>query len=708
MNLYSIPPLIAGLFTLSVGLLTFLSNRRGEPNKAFFLVTITVFCWLVGYAIVYSAQNYNTALSWVRLLYIGVVFIPVTSFHTVVALTRRDQLRRLIPFFYGIGIIFAAMTRSDYFISGLYEFFWGFQTKVGLLHNLFLVFFFPTMGTVIYLLADSYRRIQSSAPLEATRIKYVLFSYCVSIVAAADFLPNYGLEFYPIGFIFIIVHAITTTYAIVRYRLMDINVAVTRTTVFMVVYAVLLGVPLVGALAWERQLERVLGARWWVWLWVIGAGLTTAAHYVNLYFQRRAELRLLREQRRYQETLRQASVGMTQIRELQRLLDMIVHVVTKAVGLSNAAIFLEEEDAFALKAFRYRNDANQPQIPKDSLLIELLKRAHEPVVYDELKAQLVGQASSNEHSLGHVSVLSQMHTLNASVIVPSFAQDRLIGFLVLGDKRNGQIFTTEDLVVFSTLANQAALAIENARFFEELKTNEAYMVQSEKMASLGQLASGMAHEIHNPLAIISGEAQLYLEQSKGKDVQVDRVLSSIIEECDRAAEITRRILRFARPGKAEFGPVDVRATIEESLQLVTYQVRLDRVERRLEIPANLPKALGNQTQLQEVFLNLILNACQAMGDVGGRIEIAAVARDDHVELTFNDTGPGIPHSKLSKIFDPFFTTKHNGTGLGLFVSQRIIRAHHGTIDVRSIEGRGTTFTIRLPIFRETPQAVAQS
>jgi signal transduction histidine kinase len=258
----------------------------------------------------------------------------------------------------------------------------------------------------------------------------------------------------------------------------------------------------------------------------------------------------------------------------------------------------------------------------------------------------------------------------------------------------------DDIAIFSGLANQAALAIENALFFDELRSNEAHMIQSEKLASLGQLASGMAHEIHNPLTIISGESQLYLERFKDQDPKVDALLKSIIEECQRAADITRRILRFAKPAPTDLSPVDLRNTVEESLTLAGYQVRMDIIERSVVMPDDLPRVRSNQNQLQEVLLNLILNACQAMGEKGGKIALTASASGAFVTLKVADNGPGIPAGKLKKVFDPFYTTKATGTGLGLFVTQRIIKSHGGSIDLESTEGKGTCFTIQLPVWQD--------
>jgi two-component system NtrC family sensor kinase len=127
---------------------------------------------------------------------------------------------------------------------------------------------------------------------------------------------------------------------------------------------------------------------------------------------------------------------------------------------------------------------------------------------------------------------------------------------------------------------------------------------------------------------------------------------------------------------------------------------LERVERLMDVPDNLPKVKSNQNQLQEVLLNLILNACQAMGDKGGRLAFSAVPNGASVTLKVEDNGPGIPPAVLRKVFDPFYTTKATGTGLGLFVTQRIIRSHGGAIEVQSTQGQGTCFTVRLPIWED--------
>ena len=482
---------------------------------------------------------------------------------------------------------------------------------------------------------------------------------------------------------------------------------ISKTKVFFGLYTVVLLVPLLLAVFGERWLQRSLSLPWWMAPFALFGLLATVAPIAYLAIVHRLEGRLLQDQRRYHRTLITASSGMTRVKELSRLCGLITHMVNRTVGLTNTSLFLSEpkEHRYILRSARYR--ALYPaelSIDEADPLVRLLLERRDLLVLDELRQEM--QKSSKDLAQRAAWVYAWMRKLEARLIVPSFSDDRLLAFLVLGAKGSGEPYTTDDVAVFSGLANQAALAIENALFFEELRTSEAHMIQSEKLASLGQLASGMAHEIHNPLTIISGEAQLYLERFKSQDPKVDTLLQSIIEECRRAADITRRILRFAKPAPPEVTSVDLKSTLEETMSLAAYQVRMEHIERKVEMPEDLPKVRSNQNQLQEVLLNLILNACQAMGEKGGSLAISSAANGAYVVLKVADNGPGIPAGKLLKIFDPFFTTKQTGTGLGLFVSQRIVQSHGGTIEVDSSEGHGTCFTIRLPIWQEPLPALS--
>ncbi|MBI5956373.1 MAG: PAS domain S-box protein, partial [Chloroflexi bacterium] len=236
------------------------------------------------------------------------------------------------------------------------------------------------------------------------------------------------------------------------------------------------------------------------------------------------------------------------------------------------------------------------------------------------------------------------------------------------------------------------------RDLTEQRRMEAQLVQSAKMASLGVMAGGIAHELRNPLGIISASAQLLLERPDDAQLR-SQCAQKIHAATQRASVIIENLLKFGRPVDQQMREVDLHAVLEETLALLAHQVTLQEVTLRKEFQPDLPRAHGNPQVLQQVFTNLILNACNAMPQ-GGTLTVATRATEiGRVEIRFSDTGRGIPPEHLPKIFDPFFTTMPvgKGIGLGLSISYSIIQQHQGTIEVESQVGQGTTFTVRLPV-----------
>lgn len=229
-----------------------------------------------------------------------------------------------------------------------------------------------------------------------------------------------------------------------------------------------------------------------------------------------------------------------------------------------------------------------------------------------------------------------------------------------------------------------------------LKHAQAALIQSEKMAAFGQLGAGIAHEVKNPLAGILGYAQLAMRKmEKGSATYMH--IETIEKETRRCKTIIENLLRFARQEKAEFALLDLNQTVEESIVLVDHQLTINKVsiEKRL---SPVPRILGNANQLQQVMMNLMINAQQAMEPGGGKVTVATRPIDGAIELRVADTGPGIPREIQSRIFEPFFTTKPagTGTGLGLSVTYGIVHDHRGAIRIESEPGQGASFVLTFP------------
>jgi signal transduction histidine kinase len=234
-----------------------------------------------------------------------------------------------------------------------------------------------------------------------------------------------------------------------------------------------------------------------------------------------------------------------------------------------------------------------------------------------------------------------------------------------------------------------------------LQSAQLQLIQSEKLAAVGQLTAGIVHDVKNPLAVIKGLAEI-LQEEPGLSSFMREQLTNIRDNASRANAIVNDLLTFARQSTPEFAERDLRETVQASLRLTEYLVRKARVRASLELPAEPVLIFYDAQQIEQVLINLIQNAAQAMPN-GGQLVISLTAADGLVTLTVRDTGVGIPPENLRRIFDPFFTTKgEDGTGLGLSVSYGIIARHHGNIRVESTVGQGTTFIITLPVKQPEP------
>ena len=229
---------------------------------------------------------------------------------------------------------------------------------------------------------------------------------------------------------------------------------------------------------------------------------------------------------------------------------------------------------------------------------------------------------------------------------------------------------------------------------------EEQMSQTEKLTSLGLLAAGVAHEVNTPLAVISNYIQMLAKQMPAGDPR-HSIIEKIVKQTFRASEIVNNLLNFSRTGPSELADVDVNRVVEETLSLVAHPLKTSQIQVVKQLSAGLPSVRGSANKLQQVFLNLFLNARDAM-PLGGMLEVRTAAHNGAVEIEVVDTGNGISREHIHKIFDPFFTTKSGGrgTGLGLSVSYGIIKEHAGKIDVRSTPGRGTSFHVEFPAVRK--------
>ena len=290
----------------------------------------------------------------------------------------------------------------------------------------------------------------------------------------------------------------------------------------------------------------------------------------------------------------------------------------------------------------------------------------------------------------------------ASEIASREDQEQITGIYKHRFQRQGRALILN--VSITPLVGKSGERIGRLLLFDDVTQRERMeeqMSQTEKLTSLGLLAAGVAHEVNTPLAVISNYIQMLAKQMPDGDPR-HSIIEKIVKQTFRASEIVNNLLNFSRTGAGELADVDLNRVVEETLSLVAHPLKTSQIRVVKQLTDGLPPVRGSANKLQQVFLNLFLNARDAM-PTGGMLEVRTAAHNGSVEIEVVDTGNGIPREHIHKIFDPFFTTKATGrgTGLGLSVSYGIIKEHAGRIDVRSTPGRGTSFHVEFPAVRKT-------
>ena len=292
------------------------------------------------------------------------------------------------------------------------------------------------------------------------------------------------------------------------------------------------------------------------------------------------------------------------------------------------------------------------------------------------------------------------------MLVPLTLDDTLAAILLVGEKVSGEVFSAAELELLEMLVGQTATALKNARLYDDLRrqmaepqSTQQQLIQSAKLAAIGELAAGVAHELNNPLTVILGKTGLLLRDAAAGST-AETKLSDIEREALRAGKIAQNLLDFARRREPKHEPIDLNRLVERVLDLLQAKLRGRPIQVETQFDARLGAMLGDGDQLTQVLINLAGNAIDAMPK-GGRLTIAtrAQADSDTGVLVVSDTGRGISPEHLARIFEPFYTTKAegNGTGLGLSITQGIIASHKGQLTVESVVGEGTSFTVRLPL-----------
>ena len=699
MNIYALSSLVALIVNSAIGIFVYLKNKNSTINRLFALFISTTVLWISGCLMESSTYNESFALFWDKILYTGLTLFPATCLHftTTVIGVKKD---RIIKITYLISSFFVILNFSylrKYFIYGVerkYPFRFISEPAIG--WYIFIIFFMACALYWIYLTWEAYR---ASSGHRRTQMKYLLTAWLIgSFTCFMYLLLVFNVATPPIDNFTGIVFAAILAYAIVKHQLMEIEVILKKTLIFAGLFAVVFAVLVLPTLIVQEFIIRKMGLSGRL----IGFGISTILIVLILrpletFLIRITDKFLFQKKYDYKELLKTFTGEVLTVLDLTRLVRLTTYKLADIIKLISCGILLfdDKEDGYKLIA-SYGIKEKNIVLTREDTLASFMERT---------RTYLSTRHTEKDYAIPE-DIIKDMNRLKVELAIPLILHDDMIGILTLGKKKSDEPYTQDDMDILLPLARTLAIAITNAKLFEELSKTQAEAAQREKMAVIGTLSAGINHEICNPLGIARGQCEAFLlnykeglYKDKSEKELLDKavnIMNKTITEIDRATAVTKRLSAFAKPIKElKADEVVVKDEVHEVMTLVGHELKLEKIDFVEEIPKDLPRILADRKQVQEIFFNLIRNAGQAIGENGKIIVRAKKSPGNKVLVEIEDTGHGIPEDKLDVIFNPFYTTKEpgKGTGLGLFIVRQVIEKNRGRISVRSKVGVGTTFTL---------------
>jgi len=709
LNPYALPYYLVGILTLCEGIFIFIQNRKSLINLSYALSCVAVMLWLVGVGAIYSTTREAVSVFWGKYLsFLGIIFITPTIYFFSVCWQQpllsgqefKKKLSSVVFNFICALILYFFCTGSDLFISGAWRYPWGYYPKAGPAYLLLMGWFFVLMVLAIMNFAYVSRREEAAVKKKQAGLMIAAFS--IAFVGSLEFLPNYGVALYLFAFIPVLTCITIVGYSIIRYRLMDIETVIHKSIAWFLTNLILI-VPFAALFYLTRH--------WYIGLNKAAAFSFLAALLLSfLFFFRILQPKMDRFFRRERFNLEGIAIRFTEdlvhLKGFDMLIQRIEETISDALYAQGIGIYILDQET---KVYRLANVINKSQaiggMRGDDRFLHWLAENNK-IAYREFVDIDPGYAQARKEAKDYFSLT------DAIVVIPLVLNEKLLGVINLGKKANLRRYSAVDFDFLATLKNQSTIAISNSLLFEnmegqvrqrtkELVEMQKQLIQAEKLASVGTLAGGVAHEINNPLTAILTNVQMLLADTQ--DNHLDRESLELIEEATkRCRTIVKKLMAYAKKplDTAAVTRVDLSDVLKGVMSFIGYQLEQENIKIAVTGKENTYFVMGNQNELEQVITNIVLNARDAIKHRknSGEIHIGLSEDEGQVKVSIRDEGIGIPADKISKIFDPFFTTKDvgKGTGLGLSICQSIVEKLNGRITVESQPNKGSVFTVQLP------------
>lgn len=726
MTLYSIPPFLTLCCFIGLAVLTVLRGCKTKINLLFFIICLLGAFLYIDILLAFNLESAETALLISRIDHFFLVYLlPVYLhfFHVYLGISKRKWL---VQAAYAYAFILMCLTPSSFYIVSMQKHYFGYYARAGMFFFLFGVASLFVTVYALMLILQAVRRTKNNA--RKTSLQYVLAGFgTMGLINALGVLPLYGYSIYPPGNFSFIPLAIFAV-GLFRHDLLDMGILVKKSLIYSLLTACLTCIYALIIIAADNLFKEFQFSDsiyfpillLLVIALVIGPLKSKIQAIVDRFFYK--------EKYDYQKTIKHVSRMIVSMLDYNEITQLLTETIINTMKVEYCALFLQNSPGSNFRNLATRENCNRSpyfeSISKESHLVKHMGACGQPVLRKALQ--------QNNTNFETSQALDDINLLKAEIALPLMFQESLKGFVIIGAKLSGDLFTTEDLDLLETLVDQSALAIENARSYTKIRDfsknlekkvaertrklekalvekerAQEQLIRSESLAAIGQLVAGVAHELNNPLASVTGLLQATIEDliCWDKNARPDEGLLDDLKFADkelaRAKSIVASLLSLSRQTQTYSEAVNLNTVVKDALRILCNQYKHHALNIIENYDPKLPDIHGNFANLGQVAMNLIQNAIQAANQ-----EPATIALETHFEkntrqvvFICTDNGPGIPESARPDIFKPFFTTKTpgKGTGLGLYLCHEIIRKHGGALTLENTTEKGAKFVVRLPV-----------
>ncbi|MCX7807658.1 MAG: ATP-binding protein [Deltaproteobacteria bacterium] len=676
MDLRSQTSLLGAVLSLAVAVMVLLRPRKRRIHWLFVWFALTVGVW---YLTAFFARWSKANPFWERLNLGFAVLLPLVASQFFRAFLLADSKGAAL--LSRISALLAAVMAAA-ILSPLYS--------SPLLGASIFVYVFALLGATLALVREAALRAPSR--FDRARLNYLAWvGTFAAIFTLAEYLPYTGLDIPPVGTVLILVFLYMLAESILRYRLLDLYE---------------LAAKLLGLTALSFALAGIL----WVLVWLdpgnfylhsVAAALVLLIVFEPVYgwVEQQIASFFLRERQDIERLATKIRSSLSNATSLSDIIRAVIDPLSESKRVTKGSLYLLDtnQSVFRLVGHVGGKPIDHLEVASARAFFERLQKEGALTIENiEREREERRELKDSDEAIRLEEILATMNELATSLAIAIRSESEVYGLLCLRDERLKDAYTPEEIAVLRTVSARIAASIESLRLYERLRDRD-------RLAALGEMAAGLAHEIRNPLGAIKASAQfmaesLATEGELNKESLVEFV-DIIVEEVDRLNRVVTSFLDYARPSPHVSEARDPSGAIEKTLQLIRSELGSE-IELIAEVAQELPPVRIDPERLRQVLFNLLLNAIQAM-EGKGRLRVRSLARqignESWVEIQVSDTGPGLPDQVKDKLFVPFVTTKEGGTGLGLAISQRIVSAAGGRIEVRpGIDGKGVTFVVLLP------------